>query len=321
MAHFIGCFITFIFIGLNATAQDACYDLVNPLATEVLPIPSRFTVRSILPKAFVADVEAAHGPLNIKIEQFKGVRAPYERVAAYFENKNFYKDLEKTHTGLSILITVGKNLPVLKFQIAFKNDAPHIGEVFYLELTNPMVANNPEGLHQIQNRKGIPFHVLMETKNRLYSYLLSHGIRNLSIHATSDYTVSILYRRFFGFAPATPQSQEIFNRIDRLLTEAKKLNADLRPKSIDDFSRSLADHSSDGQSFETAYAELLKYHLGHKLKPTTRMINNDKGQLFAIVLDYGLPTQLVRYFVEDRLLNWRQITTNRSAELNLSLIP
>ena len=94
-------------------------------------------------------------------------------------------------------------------------------------------------MHQTQSASGASLQVLRAVLENVLVFLKYRRILVLEIPGTSDYTVSLLYRKYFQFQPLNMQVEDNFEVFDQAYRNARKLPDAFRPWTIDDFSRSI----------------------------------------------------------------------------------
>ncbi|MCM2277155.1 MAG: hypothetical protein NDJ89_03700 [Oligoflexia bacterium] len=247
--------------------------------------PVKLRPEQVLPPEFLAKVEETLGAVRVEVSQNR--------------NQMFFK----VHAGR-------RKSPFMKWALVKEPQANTL-EMGELRLENPLESTG--GLHLSQKNKGLPFKVFLYARERLFEFARAGGFTRLVSHESQNFTVLMLYRKMVGMEGANAASSQMISTLDELYEFAKKLPEDIRPRSLDAFSRSLGDYNKTADGAEALQAKLTEIRKsGAKLPDGYTEYKNAAGQTLAIAVQApGREERQVFYLNPQspfpRVLQWMQI--------------
>jgi len=210
----------------RAGAQtDECDDLLEVLREleDNLRLPpsvvafDKIDPASWFPADYAQKLISQYGPLHIELE----TGAPHDI-------NQFY------------LRTSDPNLPpVVEFRV-YSNWLDY--ELLHIEalvIRDPTHARPDRNLWTSQKAKGLPFPIFLHVIEKIKTTAREIGFRRIKTAGAQTYAVSVLYRRYLKMIPADDAAEVTYANLDRLYRYARVLPADLRARSMDDFSKML----------------------------------------------------------------------------------
>jgi hypothetical protein len=266
--------------GVPAFASPDCEDSFKALPTSgqsaVEPFshwsfaePPTPTPEQILPDDFLTELKTNLGKPRVEVEAEDG--------------------------RIGFKVYAGRRVNQVMEWAFFQDEQPDTLEVDELVLQNP-IAGTTGKLHYAQESKGVPFKTFMYARNRLFELAKAGGYQAVSSRGAENFTVLMLYRKMVGMSPRDPLSIETVEYLDRLYRFAKTLPEDIRPKSLDEFSRSLGDYWHPAAGVRSA-----KYRWKKGAPGTYEAFKDDEGHVLAIAIPGEKPGSPRRVFYINQL--------------------
>lgn len=291
--------ISFLLFALSPATQakNSCQELFGSSGKRPSfdLAPSPFQARSFLPADYTAEVESRAGAIKFEVLQYDGLK-PSEGLMEYvvpIENpKQLKKNRQNFYTVSIQAISANKQFTASFEFVYYKKDPSRV--ILNNLSISDQTSNAPGQLHQTQSASGASLPVLRASLENIISFLKNRKISTLEIPGTTDYTVSLLYRKFLGFSPKNMQVEENFDVFDQAYRNSKKLPKAIRPKNIDEFSRSLGTFKLKPKDFKRALAQYNRFLNGLPVDSDFQIYRDESGQPISIsIID---PTGQIQIF-------------------------
>lgn len=281
-----------------------------------------------LPAEFQQKVEQEQGPITGLIEVFSPDSLMPKGLIERFTHAHTLRTLEhimtigdKSNHGFRITLSTRESPSFVKIVGVFDRNQPNKIHFRDLRLSNPL-AKEGSPLHLNQNDKGLPYPVFKYLKDSLFEFLRMGNINTIVMEGAQNYTVSVLYRRFVGFAPNSTASKTNFEYLDYLFSFAKKLPPHLAPKNVDEFSRTLGSFDKPSKRF-LAVEEMWGSVISKSEKSPLGLnpIYNQEGKPIAVSFESADGQRPEMYFINPdnpyHLIHWSRYKGLHSLELKL----
>lgn len=312
---------------LPAHAQQSCVDLfafAEWQSSGVL-IPSPFQARNFLPQDYLAEVESRVGSLKFEVTAFDGFDSPTSLKDILIPDRDPKELLKNKKDYFSVQIAAQSADAKFKatFEFIFlKNDKTKVLLNNLSIWDSSLATQSPH--HQTQTARGASLPVLRRSLDQIFSFLRKRGIQSVEASAATDYTVSLLYRKFLGFKPSTTEATDVYAAFDHTYRNSKSLPEAVRPKSVDDFSRSLGSIKSNDENFRRAADQLHLYLQKRPVESDIDVILNSENQPIALVMDRNASEPRVFYvdpITHSGILVWQAAYKNDWMRLSRSARP
>jgi hypothetical protein len=198
-----------------------------------------------------------------------------------------------------------------------------------LRLENPIKANDKTGLNLEQNSKGLPLDVFRHVNRRLVEMLKAGGYSEMKTNSQQHFGVMMLYRKVVGMEPANKTAKGYLDEIDAIYQFARKeLPEELRPTSVDHFSRLLGAVNTlpSGWTLERVN-QLNRYFKTGEVPADVEIKFNSEGKpVCAIFHKSALKVEsnvlfIHHIFGEPRVFNWSEVGHSKKLHLVKILNP
>ena len=305
-----------IFLGLSLanTSLANCEEQLAKLTPKPsTPSPSSFPVWSIkeqnlslkaadlFPEEFVKEVEEKAGPFKILIHHIP------HKSAVQIEGFVRYERYMKV-----MLLEYAKN--------------PQALLVDNLNLKNPLATETDKGLKPDQSGKGLPPQIFRHVRDRLFELAKAGGYSEIRSTSQQHFSVLMLYKKFVGMEPKSPEAKALVDEMESLYSFARKeLPKDLKPTDVEEFTRWLGSANTPPSAYTKNRMAVLNHYFQTGLVPeSVQIIKNKAGKIICAVFNDGEPAQgkilfFYHFYGYPRVVDWSEIAFSYKIELGKDL--